>query len=57
MTRSVIRRVKSHPRRVELRPLGKLLLLSRKEKFDVASDRPLNDPVAAVSAVGPSPDF
>jgi hypothetical protein len=55
MTRSILRQAKSRPRRVELPPLGKLL--PRKEKFGAANDLLVNDPVLAVSAVGPTPDF
>jgi hypothetical protein len=57
MTRSIFRQVKSDSKRVERPPLGKLLLLSPKEKSDVTSDRPLNDLVVAISAIGPTPDF
>jgi hypothetical protein len=57
MTRSILRQAKSRPRRVELRPLAKLLPLPRKEKFGAASDLLVNDPVLAVSAAGPTSDF
>jgi hypothetical protein len=48
---------KANSGRVRHQNLGNVHLLSRKQKIGAISDQPVNEPIAAFSAVGPTPDF
>jgi hypothetical protein len=49
--------LKANSGRVQHQNLGNVHLLSRKQKISAVSHQPVNEPVAALSAVGPTPDF